>query len=116
MENMNADALDTLRKENELVELLAAVARVFTAQRAKTPLDELALGAWEPDLLRHMEINQQLINHAMSDRADAFDAMAKQELVVLSRFVESLDPGANTIEKGFSLHFEDDRKVIAAML
>jgi hypothetical protein len=116
MENMQDNASDTLKKENELVELLAAVAKVFAEQRAVTPLDKLALGAWAPDLLRHRDINQQLIDHAENDRAADFDAMATQELDVLARFIDGLDPSANVIEHGFSLHFQDDRQVLMAMV
>ena len=55
---MNPDAINALKKENELVTILAAVASAFTALRASTELETEALGAWEPDLLRHKQINE----------------------------------------------------------
>ena len=110
---MNPDAINALKKENELVTIFAAVASAFTALRASTELETEALGAWEPDLLRHKQINETLLGKAAV--SGAFKTMADEELGLLQQFIDLLDENGSELEKGFREHFQDDWDILKAM-
>ena len=104
---MTPDAISALKKENTLMDILAAVAAAYAKATSETEDDDVILGSWAPHFEDYREVNDKIIEK---------NGLTDDEIGIADFLTGALDDGrksgdvpAGDVADGFTDLFAADK-------